>query len=94
MESRNKYLAKTSDFLFKTSGDNLLNEINCNRNQHGELNQQEKMLVLNKITHVMDCKCFMLDRKVFYREITVCDLNNGIVKTSLCMILLFPIFPN
>ena len=80
MESQNKYLAKTSYFLFKTSCDNLLNQINCNKNQHGELNQQEKM-VLNKITHVMDCECFVLDRRIFYREITVYDLNNRIVKT-------------
>lgn len=52
----------------------LLNKINCNRNQHHILTKEEQTDVLFNITHIMDCKCFTIDKDVTYREISISSI--------------------
>ena len=59
----------------------LIHCVNQNRNQHCDLDQKQQNYLCNKITHVMDCECFVIDSRVFYREITICDLSSTMVRT-------------
>ena len=59
----------------------LIEKANCNRNQWNQFTYDEQMTLLNNITHVMDCECFVVDGPIFYREICICDLENVCVKT-------------
>ena len=52
----------------------LIKGANQNRNQ-------QQTYLLKSITHVMDCECFIIDGRVFYREISICDLNKNNVET-------------
>ena len=59
----------------------LLKSANKNRNQRGDFAGQEQQYLLHCITHVMDCECFTIDGRVFYREISICDLYKNEVET-------------
>ena len=54
-------MSTTSKNLEKTNVPDefsLIEQTNCNINQRDKLNQMEKILVLNHVSHLMDCECF------------------------------------
>ena len=59
----------------------VLKAANQNRNQREDFTKEEQQHLLNCITHVMDCECFVIDGRVFYREVSICDLSKNKVET-------------
>ena len=59
----------------------LIEKANQNRNQYSHFTDEQQRHLLKSITHVMDCECFVIDECVFYREISLCDLNKKKVQT-------------
>lgn len=59
----------------------LLEKANQNRNQHSYISDEQQADLLNNITHVMDCECFVIDKRMFYREVSICNLKKNTIQT-------------
>ena len=82
---------------FFTSPDldlDLIQSANQNRNQHADLSKKQQTYLFHHISHVMDCECFVIEGRVFYREICICDLTSCIVSTYHLYDSSFPQFHN